>query len=519
MSEIKDTFSSSKDNKSLSLIKLNITECKNTLIYEDNCEIKPYNNSVEVSFVVSGKGIHRILNETTECQVGDIYIVNSSVSRGYYAIDDNNFPTIFTVRFDPKTLLSDCYADSLSPNFCYGIFRDNIPISYALLNSSSLDIIIRLFNQLKEELENNKHENLEAQRSYLILLLINIARYINLADTVVPNSSKEWALISVAIREIHSRSGDVNMTLQSIASSLFVSKSHLSRLFQKVVGESFVDYTRKVRIDKACNFLENSSLTNEEIIRKCGLKDIPTFYRQFKAEKGMTPHKYRLSHNRLCNNDYVNDEILYDISETLKNGRYSNIKDLVETAINSGISANIILEQGLTKGMNTVAEKFKNNEVFVPSVLVSAKAMNIGIETLKPYLIDNENYSIGNVCIGTVRGDLHDIGKNLVKILMQSKGLNVIDLGVDVTPEEFIETAIEHNCKVICCSALLTTTMGVMREIVDLAAQKGIRSKVKILIGGAPVTKEFCDNIGADIYTTDAASAAEAALQFCRCFK
>jgi methylmalonyl-CoA mutase cobalamin-binding domain/chain len=166
--------------------------------------------------------------------------------------------------------------------------------------------------------------------------------------------------------------------------------------------------------------------------------------------------------------------------------------------------------------MSIIGEKFKNNEVFVPEVLVAARAMNMGAQILKPYLADAGIKAAGKVCIGTVQGDLHDIGKNLVKMMLEGKGLEVIDLGTDVAAETFIQTAIDRDCRVICCSALLTTTMPVMAEVVKLAEAKGIRDKVKIMVGGAPVSQEYCNKIGADCYTVDAASAADAAVEFCK---
>ena len=165
--------------------------------------------------------------------------------------------------------------------------------------------------------------------------------------------------------------------------------------------------------------------------------------------------------------------------------------------------------------MNVIGEKFKNNEVFVPEVLIAARAMNQGVALLKPLLAEAGVKASGKVCIGTVQGDLHDIGKNLVKLMLEGKGLEVIDLGTDVAPETFVQTAIDQNCQIICCSALLTTTMGVMADVVKAAESAGIRDKVKIMIGGAPVNQAFCDQIGADVYTSDAASAAEAAAALC----
>lgn len=203
---------------------------------------------------------------------------------------------------------------------------------------------------------------------------------------------------------------------------------------------------------------------------------------------------------------------LHEISENLQRGKAKVVKTLVQQAIDEGIPAKQILEEGLLDGMNIIGEKFKANEVFVPEVLVAARAMNMGTALLKPLLAENGVKAAGKVCIGTVKGDLHDIGKNLVKMMMEGKGLEVVDLGVDVSAEQFIDAVKNEGCQIICCSALLTTTMGVMGEVVKAAEVAGIRDQVKIMVGGAPVTESFCQQIGADIYTSDAASAADAAV-------
>lgn len=205
-----------------------------------------------------------------------------------------------------------------------------------------------------------------------------------------------------------------------------------------------------------------------------------------------------------------------EISENLQKGKWKIVEELVRKAVEEGQPASEILREGLISGMDIVGEKFKNNDVYVPEVLIAARAMNIGLKVLKPYLVEDGVSSTGKVCIGTVQGDLHDIGKNLVKMMMEGKGLEVIDLGTDVSPECFVNTAIEQNCRIICCSALLTTTMDVMADVVKKAQEAGIRDKIKIMVGGAPVTEEFCTKIGADKYTSDAASAADAAVELCR---
>ena len=208
-------------------------------------------------------------------------------------------------------------------------------------------------------------------------------------------------------------------------------------------------------------------------------------------------------------------DIFEEISAFVQQGRAKNVKELVEKALNDGAPAKEILEKGLLLGMSIIGGKFKNNEVYVPEVLVAARAMNGGMEVLKPAMVASDIESRGKAVLGTVKGDLHDIGKNLVKIMMEGKGIEVIDLGVDVSPEKFIQSAIDNDADIICCSALLTKTMGVMMDVVLLADEKGIHGKVKIMVGGAPVTQNFCEKIGADYYTADAASASDAALKIC----
>ena len=208
-------------------------------------------------------------------------------------------------------------------------------------------------------------------------------------------------------------------------------------------------------------------------------------------------------------------ELLEQISAALQRGKAKEVKTLVQQAIDEGIGAERILKEGLLSGMDVIGEKFRNGDIFVPEVLVSARAMNQGANLLKPLLVADGVQAAGKVCIGTVKGDLHDIGKNLVKMMMEGKGLEVVDLGTDVEPETFVKTAVEQGCQVICCSALLTTTMPVMAEVVKAAENAGIREKVKIMVGGAPVSAEFAASIGADAYTPDAAAAAEIAVGFC----
>jgi len=207
------------------------------------------------------------------------------------------------------------------------------------------------------------------------------------------------------------------------------------------------------------------------------------------------------------------NEIITQIKDELQKGKAKIVKELAGQALSQNISAKDILEQGLLAAMDIVAVKFKNNEVYVPEVLIAARAMNAGIEVLKPYLAESGAKPIGKALIGTVKGDLHDIGKNLVRMMFEGKGIEVIDLGVDVPAEKFIDAFKTEKPDIVALSALLTTTMGEMKAVVDAFSAEGLRNAAIIMIGGAPVTDNFRESIGADIYTADAASAAEAAKQ------
>ena len=207
---------------------------------------------------------------------------------------------------------------------------------------------------------------------------------------------------------------------------------------------------------------------------------------------------------------------IQEIDQLIQQGRGKKVCETIQAAMDEGISAADILREGMLPAMSAIGEKFKNNEVFVPEVLVAARAMNMGMALLKPYMADCGIEPAGTAVIGTVRGDMHDIGKNLVKIMLEGSGVEVVDLGVDVSPEKFLEAAEENHADIICCSALLTTTMGEIKNILAYLEARNVRSKYKVMIGGAPVSQSYCDAIGADYYTPDAASAADVAYQICR---
>jgi len=197
-----------------------------------------------------------------------------------------------------------------------------------------------------------------------------------------------------------------------------------------------------------------------------------------------------------------------EIQDALIHCDRDRLLGLANTALADGASAPDILNKGLIPGMDLIGEKMENGDMFIPEVLMSAQAMGECVAVLKPLLDEGDVKNAGNVIIGTVKGDLHDIGKNLVGMMMESTGLTVYNLGVDIAPEEFVKQIREKNAQIVCLSALLTTTMPMMKQTIDAIVEAGLRDQVKVMIGGAPVTKRFADEIGADGFASDAGSAA-----------
>ncbi len=204
-------------------------------------------------------------------------------------------------------------------------------------------------------------------------------------------------------------------------------------------------------------------------------------------------------------------EFFEQLVSAVMTGRGGEVKKLVEKGLNEGLSAADIIQQGLIGGMNIIAEKFKNNEIFVPEVMLAARAMHAGLAILKPLLVGTGHQAIGRVVIGTVKGDQHDIGKNLVAMMLEGAGFEIIDLGSNVATEKFIAAVQEHQAKILALSALLTTTMPEMAVVIRALEINGVRGNVKVIIGGAPVSQSYADKIGADGYAPDAGMAVELA--------
>ncbi len=202
-------------------------------------------------------------------------------------------------------------------------------------------------------------------------------------------------------------------------------------------------------------------------------------------------------------------EIFEQIAENVEAGKADDVKSLTEKAVSEKVPAKDILSNGLVKGMLSIGEKFKKNEVYIPEVLIAARAMKAGMAIVKPLLSEADIGAQGKIIVGTVKGDLHDIGKNIVCIMLEGAGYNVVDIGIDVPKEKFLEEIKKEKPDVVGLSALLTTTMTYMKEIADAIHGSDLKDKVKVIIGGAPITQEYADEIGADGYAADAATAVD----------
>ena len=484
-------------------------------------------DTVEISMIAAGRGVYLVLDQAIPCKAGDIFVTPPGIPHRLFLETPRENLTVRQLSFHAEDWLPREFANKESPRYCYGVFSDGSVIAYAMLNQFMREKVENLFNTIEVESREERNEWEEVVGGCLAQLFIFVSRYIDSSIKEIAHSfsPKEWDAVQKMIRTVKGEFCDCTLTLEELANRLYVSKSYLSKTFQKITGQPFSEYLRGMRMEYACELLKKSVLSVKEIVERCGFRDVQTFYKNFADFKHMTPSEYRKSIHLSENISEKNKEtekgekimvILSDISENLQKGKAKIVKELVQQAIDEGSNPEQILNEGLLAGMNVIGEKFKNNEVFVPEVLVAARAMNMGAQILKPYLVASGVVATGKVCIGTVQGDLHDIGKNLVKMMMEGKGLEVVDLGTDVAAETFVQTAIEQNCQVICCSALLTTTMGVMADVVKAAEAAGVRDKIKIMIGGAPVNEDFCKQIGADCYTVDAASAADAAVELCK---
>ena len=501
------------------LIEQNFLTIVNT--YSNDCKLQA-NSKMSIIRLIQGSGQIFIGGKLVPCVESEVFIIPSNVQYNFFVNKSGESLLIHNICFYIEDWFENEIVKEDSENYCFGIFSEGNNVAYAKLTNKTNALINQYSDAIKKELEDFKFNNKYVIKSYLSLILVTISRYISDYEFSSHSSQvREKRIVDIIQNEIEKRYGDSDLTLSTFAKEFYVSISYLSKAIKNYTGQMFSDYIREFRMKKACEFLVNTELSVNEIISLCGLRDIPTFYRSFTNFTGSTPNQYRKNNSIKNKIEEVDSKtgILQEISTNVELGKVKVVKELVQKAIDEQINPKVILDDGLLFGMNKVGEKFKNNVVYIPEVLVSARALNQGTQLLKPYFNESGLKSIGKVCIGTVEGDLHDIGKNLVKMMMEGKQLEVIDLGTDVPAEVFIKTAIEQKCQIICCSALLSTTTHVMKEVVDRAVEAGIRDKIGIMIGGAPVSEEFCKSIGADVYTSDAASAAETAVELCKVYK
>lgn len=481
----------------------------------------------EIALVDEGSGVLCIEDKMIPCRASDICLITPNTPHRFFLTEQSDALTVRRIVLSLKDWLRGDAAVAGSKRYCYGALSDGSTVAYTVLNAGLRQRIDVLFDAIEVELTERETEWTSVVCAHLVHLFTFVGRHVNssIKDKNVPEKIRHGDTVCAAIKVVEAEFSDPDLSLEVIAKRLYTSPPQLSRRFKDYTGQLFSDYLRETRLRRAALLLEEErDMPVEQIVTRCGLRNVSSFYRNFKELFEMTPQAYRQKIPADGVNESINNnesekkkmEILNEISLNLQAGKAKIVKELVQKALDEGVKPIDILEQGLLRGMSIIGEKFKSNEVYVPEVLVAARAMNMGSQVLKPHLAAEGVQATGKVCLGTVQGDLHDIGKNLVKMMMEGQGLEVVDLGTDVAPETFVQTAIEQNCQVIALSALLTTTMPVMEDVVKAAVAAGIRDKVKIMIGGAPVNDEFARKIGADAYTVDAATASEVAASYCK---
>jgi len=476
---------------------------------------------IEISYVESGNGIHRIWNESYPVTTGDLYVLNVAVPHGFFPLTETETLHIHSLYLDLNNLFTDEITEIGSGRYLFGLFAQNNFAVHLALKPTQIKSISRKLGLMQQEITKKQTDWRDALCSYLTLLLLDIKRMV--MNSKVPQQYHEMEctpLTAAVLQMIREQFTDPSFSLKSVADALHRSSSSISRSFYEVTGRHFSDYLISYRIQQAASLLSETELSNEEIAIRCGYRDFPFFYKQFKEIIGTTPGERRRqakqesSHCASSCSRNTDKQVLYHaISENLQQCRKKAVFALVTEALNEGFPPNEILQQGLVSGMNAIGTKFQSNEVFLLEVVGASKILNSCMEILQPYLVNTDVRFLGKAVICTVKGDLHDIGKNLVKIFLESKGIQCFDLGVNVAPEMVVAEVQRHNAQLVCLSALLSTTIMVQKEVIDALTAAGIRDKVRVMVGGGLVTQDFADSIGADCYTPDAVSAANEAVR------
>ena len=315
---------------------------------------------------------------------------------------------------------------------------------------------------------------------------------------------------AVAYIEAHYRE-DVN--IQDVARRSGYSVYHFNRKFKEIFGVTPYHYVTQRRLIEAKNLLLSGDDTIEKIAQRCGFQNAVSFYTAFKKEFHLTPTMYK--NKKKIRDDgekewtKMKQEKFDNIIQLVQKGKVAEVDALIRECLAEGIPAIEILNDALLAAMQQVADKWAAGKAFIPEVMIAARCLNSGMAILEPELNKNKPESRGKVIVGTVKTDLHNIGKNLVCLMLKTKGFEVIDAGVDVSVDAFVAAVKEYQPRYVCMSALLTTSMPYMKDVVDKLKEAGLRDSVKVCIGGAPVTQTYCEEIGADIYTQSAVDLAE----------
>ena len=315
---------------------------------------------------------------------------------------------------------------------------------------------------------------------------------------------------AIAYIEAHYRE---EITIKEIAERSGYSEYHFNRKFKGIFGVTPYRYVMRRRLIEAKNALLSGEDPIEKIAGRCGFKNTVSFYQAFKKEFNLTPNAFKEKKKVRDNGEkeytMMKNEKFEQIIQLVQKGKVAEVDALIKECLAEGVPAIEILNEALLAAMQQVADKWAAGKAFIPEVLIAARCLNSGMAILDPELTKVKTEPKGKVVLATVKTDLHNIGKNLVGLMLRTKGFEVIDIGVDAGPDKFVAAVKEHQPQYICMSALLTTSMPYMKDVVDALQAEGLRDSVKVCIGGAPVTQTYCEEIGADIYTSNAVELAE----------
>lgn len=464
---------------------------------------------IEISYIESGNGIHRIWNESYPVQSGDLYILNMAVPHGFFS-KTNEPMVVHSLYFDPQDIFTGEITESSSDKYLYGLFSNSNFAVHLMLKSKQLRRITNDFNEIGLEAEEMQTGWQDAVRSRITLLLLTCKRLAEMTGHAnIYNDRKDTRMVSDIFRLVQDYYSEPDFSLKKVSEILFRSISVISTNFYEVTGIHFSEYLCSFRIQQAALLALETDYSNEEIASACGYSNLHSFYKQFRQVLGTTPAVFRREHK--IENSKSGHAFYNRISEKLQQCKREDVLDLIVQGLEEGLEPLDIMNHGLVQGMNVIAAKFHTNDIFMVEVHSAARIMNAALDVLKPYLMRNEISPLGCAIICTVKGDLHDIGKNLVKLMLQVEGFDCIDLGVDVSPSAVVDAVREHDAKLVCLSSLLTTTMMGLKDTIDALTRSGLRKHVRIMVGGAPITQEYADAIGADCYTPDAVTAAKEA--------